>query len=165
MPINITFEALPDYTYPGKILSVDPALVTVDNTPAVQATASIDLSAHPITAPVGHERHGRGRRRRGAQRAAGAGRGAARDRRSGQYAVFVVKSNGELELRPVEVGLKDLVNAEILSGLHGGGDGQPRRRSVGTLIDLDEHRDLGRCRQRRHDDAGGGCRCAGGGQP
>jgi len=34
-----------------------------------------------------------------------------------QYAVFVVDANGELELRLVEVGLMDYVNAEILSGL------------------------------------------------
>ena len=37
-----------------------------------------------------------------------------------QYAVFVVQPNEELELRMVEVGLKDYVNAEILSGLEVG---------------------------------------------
>jgi multidrug efflux pump subunit AcrA (membrane-fusion protein) len=37
-----------------------------------------------------------------------------------QYAVFVVSADGELELRPVEVGLQDYVNAEILSGLERG---------------------------------------------
>jgi macrolide-specific efflux system membrane fusion protein len=37
-----------------------------------------------------------------------------------QYAVFVVLPNGELELRPVEVSLKDYVNAAILSGLEAG---------------------------------------------
>jgi multidrug efflux pump subunit AcrA (membrane-fusion protein) len=34
-----------------------------------------------------------------------------------QYAVFVVQPDGELVLRPVEVGLQDFINAEILSGL------------------------------------------------
>jgi len=34
-----------------------------------------------------------------------------------QYAVFVVQPDGELVLRPVQVGLQDYVNAEILSGL------------------------------------------------
>ena len=34
-----------------------------------------------------------------------------------QYAVFVVQDSGELEMRMVEVGLQDYVNAEILSGL------------------------------------------------
>ena len=37
-----------------------------------------------------------------------------------QYAVFVVDADGELELRPVEVGLQDYVNAEIVSGLQRG---------------------------------------------
>jgi multidrug efflux pump subunit AcrA (membrane-fusion protein) len=35
----------------------------------------------------------------------------------GQYAVFVVQPDGELAMRPVEVGLRDAVNVEILSGL------------------------------------------------
>jgi len=35
----------------------------------------------------------------------------------GQYAAFVVRPDGTLEMRLVEVGLKDYVNAEILSGL------------------------------------------------
>ena len=34
-----------------------------------------------------------------------------------QYAVFVVRPDGEMELRPVEVRLMDFVNAEIISGL------------------------------------------------
>ena len=37
-----------------------------------------------------------------------------------QYAVFVVQPDGELAMRPVEVGLQDVVNAEILSGLEAG---------------------------------------------
>ena len=39
---------------------------------------------------------------------------------AGQYSVFVVKDDGTLELRLVQVGLKDLVNAEILSGVQAG---------------------------------------------
>jgi macrolide-specific efflux system membrane fusion protein len=38
----------------------------------------------------------------------------------GQYAVFVVGADGELVMRPVEVGLQDAVNAEIVSGLEAG---------------------------------------------
>jgi multidrug efflux pump subunit AcrA (membrane-fusion protein) len=37
-----------------------------------------------------------------------------------RYAVFVVNANGELEMRLVEVGLRDYVYAEILSGLQRG---------------------------------------------
>jgi len=117
--IETTFEALPDYVYPGKILSVDPTLVTVSNTPAVQCTASIDLSAYPVKLLSGMN----------ATIEVVAGEAlnallvpieALRDNGSGQYFVFVVKSNGELEMRTVEVGLKDAINAEILSGLEEG---------------------------------------------
>ena len=45
---------------------------------------------------------------------------ALRELGEGQYAVFVVAADGELELRPVEVGLQDYVNAEIVSGLQPG---------------------------------------------
>jgi hypothetical protein len=45
---------------------------------------------------------------------------ALRELSSDQYAVFVVGVDGELELRPVEVGLQDYVNAEIRSGLQQG---------------------------------------------
>jgi multidrug efflux pump subunit AcrA (membrane-fusion protein) len=37
-----------------------------------------------------------------------------------QYAVFVVQPDGTLEMRKVEVGLMDYVNAEIRSGLQRG---------------------------------------------
>jgi multidrug efflux pump subunit AcrA (membrane-fusion protein) len=36
------------------------------------------------------------------------------------FAVFVVSSDGSLELRPVKVGLRDLTWAEITSGLRAG---------------------------------------------
>jgi len=114
--INIVFDALPDHTFPGKILSVDPALVKVDNTPAVQAWGSVDLTVHPVNLLSGMNAE--------VEVVAGEARNALlvpvqalREVTPGQYAVFVVKSDGELELRMVEVGLKDFVNAEILSGL------------------------------------------------
>jgi RND family efflux transporter MFP subunit len=117
--VNITFDALPDYVYPGKILSVDPTVVTVSNTPAIQATASIDLSTHPVQLLSGMN----------ASVEVVAGQAlnallvpvdALREIADGQYAVFVVQPDGQLEMRPVKVGLKDLVNAEILSGLQEG---------------------------------------------
>jgi HlyD family secretion protein len=113
--VNVVFEALPDYTFSGHILSVDPALVTVSNTPAVQAWASVDLSANPVTLLSGMNAE--------VEVVAAEARnavlvpiGALRELGTGQYAVMVVKPDGEMELRPVEVGLKDFVYAEILSG-------------------------------------------------
>jgi RND family efflux transporter MFP subunit len=117
--VDIIFEALPDYSFPGEILSVDPMLVDVDGTPAVQSYASIDLAAHPIALLSGMNAE--------IEVVAGEARNAVlvplqalRELTPGQYAVFVVLSNGELEMRLVEVGLKDFVNAEILSGLEPG---------------------------------------------
>ncbi len=117
--VNITFDALPDYVYPGKILSVNPSVVTVSNTPAIQVTASIDLSAHPVELLSGMNA--------AVEVVAGEARNALlvpaealREVADGQYAVFVVQSDGELEMRIVEVGLRDLVNAEVRSGLQEG---------------------------------------------
>jgi HlyD family secretion protein len=114
--VNIVFEALPDYTFPGSIIQVDPALVTVDGTPAVQARASIDLAAHPVNLLSGMNAE--------VEIVAGEARDALlvpiqalRELGPDQYAVFVVQPDGEMELRIVEVGLSDFVNAEILSGL------------------------------------------------
>jgi HlyD family secretion protein len=119
--VNINFEALPDLTYPGEIARVDPVLVSVGNTPAVQAWASIDTTAHPVkllgdmnveVEIVAGEAKNALLVPVQALRDANAG--------EGQYAVFVVLPDGELELRMVEVGLMDYVNAEILSGLERG---------------------------------------------
>ncbi|MEN8098224.1 MAG: efflux RND transporter periplasmic adaptor subunit [Chloroflexota bacterium] len=117
--VSFVFEALPDFTYSGIIESVDPVLVTVDGTPAVQSYASIDLSNHPISLLSGMNAE--------IEVIAGEAHNAIlvplqalREMGPGQYAVFVVDSSGELEMRIVEVGLKDFVNAEIKSGLEAG---------------------------------------------
>jgi HlyD family secretion protein len=117
--VNIVFEALPDYTYPGKVLSVEPALVTESNTTAVRALASIDLSAHPFNVLSGMNAE--------VEVVAGEARNALlvpidalRELATDQYAVFVIQPDGQQLLRPVGVGLKDLVNAEILSGVQEG---------------------------------------------
>ena len=117
--VNIVFEALPDVTFPGKIASVDPALVTVDGTAAVQSWASVDLAAHAINLLAGMNAE--------VEIVAGEARDAIlvpvqalREIAPDVYAVFVVDASGELEMRMVEVGLRDFVNAEILSGLETG---------------------------------------------
>ena len=117
--VNVVFEALPDYTFPGEILSIDPALVREGNVSAIQARASIDLAAHPVNLLSGMNAD--------VEVVAAEARNALlvpvqalRELGPDQYAVFVVQSDGELELRPVEVGLQDFVNAVILSGLEAG---------------------------------------------
>jgi RND family efflux transporter MFP subunit len=123
-PVNVVFEALPDDTFIGEIVRVDPVLVTVDGTPAVQAWASFALGAQKVNLLSGMTAE--------VEVVAAEARGALlvpvealREMSSGDYAVFVVKPDGapdgtlsgELEMRAVVVGLTDLVNAEILAGL------------------------------------------------
>ncbi len=118
-PVEIVFEALPDLTFAGQVVRVDPALVTVDGTPAVQAWASVDLSSHAVNLLSGMTAE--------IEIIAGQAQDALlvpvqslREVAPGQYTVFVVGSDGELALRPVEIGLKDFANAEVLSGLEKG---------------------------------------------
>jgi multidrug efflux pump subunit AcrA (membrane-fusion protein) len=117
--VRLVFEALPDLTYEGEITRVDPVMVTVGNTPAVQAWASIDTSAHPVVLL--------GDMNVEVEAVAGEALNALlvpvqalRELGEDQYAVFVVNPHGELEMRVVEVGLMDYVNAEIRSGLQRG---------------------------------------------
>jgi len=117
--VNIVFEALPDYTFPGEIVSIDPMLVTVDGTPAIQSYASVDLTGQPIGLLSGMNAE--------VEVVAGEARNALlvplqalREIAADQYAVFVVQPDDQMEMRLVEVGLRDFVNAEILSGLKQG---------------------------------------------
>jgi len=122
--VEVTFEALPDDVFTGEVIRIDPALVTVDFTLAVQAWARLDLtamdsSANPVTLLGGMNAE--------VEVISAESRDtlivpiqALRELGTEQYAVMVVQPDGEMVLRPVEVGLKDLANAEILSGLQAG---------------------------------------------
>ena len=115
-PVTIVFEALPDETLTGQVVRVDPVLVTVDNTPAVQAYASLDLddrAAHLLSGMTADVEVVAAE----ARNALLVPVEALRETSPGQYTVFVVKPNGELEMRAVVVGLRDPANAEIISGL------------------------------------------------
>ncbi len=118
-PVQITFDALPNLTFKGNITSIDPALTTVDGALAAQAWASIDVSAHPVQLLSGLTAD--------VEIIAGQAENvmlapvqALRELAPGSYAVFVVKDDGQLEMRPVKVGLRDYANAEILNGLSKG---------------------------------------------
>jgi HlyD family secretion protein len=114
--VEIIFEALPDDTFTGEVIRVDPELVTVDGTLAVQAWASVDTTSSAATLLGGMNAD--------VEIISAETRDtllvplqALRELGPDQYAVFVVQPDGELALRPVQVGLQDYVNAEILSGL------------------------------------------------
>jgi RND family efflux transporter MFP subunit len=117
--VSMTFEALGNRAFTGKIVRVDPALVTEGNTQAVQAYASIDPPTRPTTFMSGLSAEVTVIAQQ-TLNAALVPLEALRELTTGQYSVFVVKDDGTLELRPVQVGLKDLVNAEITSGVTAG---------------------------------------------
>lgn len=118
MSVIFTFDAYPDSTVTGEIVMVEPALQTVDGTPAVVVWASLPAEA-PFTILSGMTVE--------AEVIAAEARDtlivpvqALRELSPGAYAVFVLQADGSLKMTPVEVGLRDFANAEILSGLNVG---------------------------------------------
>jgi HlyD family secretion protein len=119
--VNVVFEALPDHTFTGRVVRVDPMLVTVSGTTAVQSQARLNLGDQDVTLlsgmtadveVVSAETRNALLVPVEALRACGA-----EQTPEGAYCVSVVKTDGTLEARAVEVGIKDAVNVEILSGL------------------------------------------------
>ena len=117
---EVVFDALPDSTFTGTVVSVNPSLVTAYNVSTVEAmvqltgdgldevqalpvgtSASVDVisgqAKNSVLVPVE----------------------ALRQIDTGEYAVFVME-DGEPTLRTVTVGLQDVTYAEITSGLDAG---------------------------------------------
>jgi HlyD family secretion protein len=116
--VDIHFEALPDGVFSGEVVAVDPSLVSVGGTLAVQAWASVDV-------PAGQ--HLLGGMNAYLDVIAAEARGvllvpveAVRQLGEESFALFVVRPDGELELRLVDVGLYNFVYAEITSGVEMG---------------------------------------------
>lgn len=113
--VTFTFDAYPGLRVNGEILSVEPALQTVDGTPVVVVWAKLtDESEAVILSGMTVE----------VEVIAGEAKNALivpvqalRELTPGSYAVFVVQADGSLKMTPVMVGLRDYANAEILSGL------------------------------------------------
>ena len=130
--VNVTFEALPDDVFSGEVVRVEPVLVTVDGTTAVQAQARLDLTDREVTFPCKGEQSGclLSGMTADVEVVAAEVLGAtlvpvealheSSDTSSEGYTVYVVKPDGELEMRAVKIGLQDAVNAEVLTGLEVG---------------------------------------------
>ena len=118
--VDVTFDALPDQTFVGHVISVDPSLVRYDNVPSVQGLVQIDPESFskPQTLPVGLNASVEviGSK---AENVLLVPVEALREITAGQYAVFVMVNN-EPKLQMVEVGLMDYTYAEIKSGLNEG---------------------------------------------
>ncbi len=119
LPVRVTFDAYPDQVFDGTIDRIDPELAIIDGSPAVSAWATLEPSTSEtlflsgMTAEV--------------EVVAGEAKGtvlvpaqALRELSAGSYAVFMVQSDSSLKLTPVTIGLRDLANVQILSGLKAG---------------------------------------------
>jgi HlyD family secretion protein len=118
--VEVLFDALPDYTFTGHVVRVDPVLVEMEGAPAIQALATVENAEGNSRWPLPGGLN--------ATVEVIAGRAedallvpveALRELGPGQYAVMVMV-DGEPRVRQVEVGLMDYAYAEILSGLEQG---------------------------------------------
>lgn len=115
---EVTFDALPDQIFTGKVTQVDPGLYTSNNTSVVRGLVLLDDTQTGLNLPIGSAAAADiigGR----AENAVLVPVDALRETFPGSYAVFVVE-NGKPRLRVVEVGIQDLLYAEIKSGLEEG---------------------------------------------
>jgi len=113
---RIVFDALPDQTFTGKVIQVDPELDTSSGSAVVSGLVQLDPTDADLLMGMGASVEiiaGQ------AQNAVIIPVDALHEYAQGKYSVFVIQ-NGKLTVRNVEVGLKDLVNAEIKSGLEAG---------------------------------------------
>jgi multidrug efflux pump subunit AcrA (membrane-fusion protein) len=118
--VEVVFDALPDDTFAGTVMQIDPQLVSESGITAVHALIQLDTDsfAKPQTLPVGLNATvevigGR------AENAVLVPVEALRELSPGEYSLFVME-NGEPKLRFVEVGIMDFTFAEILSGVGAG---------------------------------------------
>ncbi len=116
-PVEVTFDILPEEVFTGKVTQVDPGLYTSGNTSVIRALVKLDDISNSFNLPLGTSAS--------VDVIAGRAENAilvpveALRQAGDQYAVFVME-NGELKLRVVEIGIQDLLYAEIISGLQPG---------------------------------------------
>lgn len=113
-----TFDAYPETSLSGEVTLIESALQTIDGSPVVVAWGSLEEQpSFTLLAGMTVE----------VEVIAGEAKDALiipvqalRELAPGSYAVFVVQPDGSLKLTPVEIGLRDFANAEIISGLEAG---------------------------------------------
>jgi HlyD family secretion protein len=117
--VDATFDALPDDTFTGRVVRVEPQLQSMQNAPTVVVYASLDEEPTvPSTLPIGANATVEIIAAR-ADNALLVPVEALRELSAGQYGVFVMV-DGKLQMRQVEVGVMDYAYAEIISGLNEG---------------------------------------------
>jgi len=116
--VEAAFDILPDQTFKGTVINVYPTLDTsASNSALVHFTVRLnDPIAYELPAGSATSVKVIGGT---ATNAVLVPVEALHEFGDGKYALFVM-ANGKLQLRPVQVGLKDLTKAEIISGLSAG---------------------------------------------
>jgi HlyD family secretion protein len=118
--VEITFDAIPDTVFSGRVVQIDPSLYRSGNVSAIKALALVDdtYAGQVSVLPLGVSA--------AVDVIAGRAIGEAlvpvealREVSPGNYAVFVVQ-NGDLELRMVKVDLMDVTYAAVSEGLQRG---------------------------------------------
>lgn len=114
--VEVIFDALPEKTFVGQVVHVDPALANEQNTIVVRGLVELDISTTgwnnlPLNSAASVDVIG-GR----AEDVITVPVEALREISDGEYAVFILE-DGELKMQMVEIGLQDLLYAEITSGL------------------------------------------------
>jgi HlyD family secretion protein len=118
---SLTFDALPDQTFKGTVLRINPALETSGGYQVIKGLIQLDASSTTDTAAL----------RKGLNASIELVQASAKDvllvpvqavrnLGDGTYGVFVVGADGTPKMKVVEVGLQDAASAEIKSGLAAG---------------------------------------------
>ena len=118
---EIVFDALPGQTFTGTVTRVDPELSTQDSYQVATGQVELDASAAKTFAdlPIGLNATTL-IISKDVKDALYVPNEAVRDLGNNQYGVFVVGSDGTLQLTMVEIGIADLTHTEITSGLKEG---------------------------------------------
>ena len=113
---EMTFNALPNQTFRGKVIEVDPALNTSSGSAVVSGLVELEPTKTKLLMGMSASVKVIGGQ---AQNAVLVPLTALHQDAPGSYSVMVLR-NGKFSSVDVEVGLKDLVNAQITSGLQPG---------------------------------------------
>jgi HlyD family secretion protein len=118
--VSVTFDALPNQTFTGKVVAINPSLSNAFSVTAIQTTVQLDTSSFskPQNLPIGLSATAEVISDQ-AQNVLLVPVEALHEISDGTYGVFVME-NGTPTFKTVEVGLMDYTYAEIKSGLNEG---------------------------------------------
>lgn len=119
--VEVIFDSLPDTTFNGSVIQVDPFLTSSGGATVIGGLVALEAEDQALIQklPLGSSA--------GVEVIGGRAEGvllvpveSLKEVSEGQYAVFVLNENGEPKLTIVEIGLEDIYYAEVISGLNNG---------------------------------------------